>query len=138
MPITPSPGEVTGLTAGLTALVTLSLLASALGLLAFALSGNIWLATFCLSIVGAFILVGNVGSQTLIQSVVEPRIRARVLSLFIVISWGFPALGALLEGWLASHFGLGPVIGWGAVIALGAWVWARPRLAGATRSLEEG
>ncbi|MDP6175207.1 MAG: MFS transporter, partial [Rhodospirillales bacterium] len=125
-----------GRTRGLTSLVSFSLMATSVSLLGFTMSGNIWLAIFCLSLVGAFILIGNVGSQTLIQNAVDSGIRGCVLSLFIIISWGFPALGGLAEGWLASIFGLGPVIGWGAVLAFAGWLGARPFLARARQALE--
>lgn len=114
-----------GRTAGLTALVTASLMVSAIALVLFTVAGFIWIAAFFLAVVGFFMLVGGIGSQTLIQNAVDSRMRARVMSLFVVISWGLPAFGALVMGWLASFAGLQPVIAAGGVLALAIWLWAR-------------
>ena len=71
-------------------------------------------------------LLGGIASQTLIQNSVDSALRARVMSLFVVLSWGVPAFGALAQGWLASLFALQPVVAAGAVLAIVVWFWARP------------
>ena len=71
-------------------------------------------------------LVGGVGSQTLIQNSVETDVRARVMSLFILISWGLPAFGALFAGWIADFSGLSITIAAGGVLTIVLWLWARP------------
>lgn len=114
-----------GETRGLTHLVTISLMISALALLLFSMTGHIWLGAALLVVLGYFMLLSGIGAQTLIQNVVEPAMRARVLSLFVLISWGLPALGAVAMGWLAEYIGLQEVVGGGAVLTLGAWLWAR-------------
>ncbi len=115
-----------GRTAGLTRMVTLSLLISAVSLVLFTVTGFIWLAACFLASVGFFMLLGGIASQTLMQNAVESAMRARVMSLFIVISWGLPAFGALAEGWLADLVGLQPVVATGALLAIAMWLWARP------------
>lgn len=116
-----------GETAGLTRLVTAGLLISGAALFLFTLTGHIWLAGPVLTVVGFFLLVGGVGSQTLIQNAVESGVRARVMSLFVVISWGLPALGALAMGWIAEFLGLQATIGAGAAMTFAVWLWARRR-----------
>ena len=125
-----------GSTSGLTRLVTVSLLMSALALILFTFADQIWLAALFLAFLGFFMLAGGIGSQTLIQNTVDSRVRARVMSLFVVISWGLPALGALAMGWLASFFGLQPTIAVGALLALAVWLWARHAGAGLAPDLE--
>ena len=115
-----------GRTGGLTSLVTLSLLISGVSLALFTLTEFIWLAACFMVSAGFFMLLGNIASQTLIQNSVDSAIRARVMSLFVVLSWGVPAFGALAQGWLASLFSLQPVVGTGAAMALMLWFWARP------------
>ncbi len=115
-----------GRTSGLTGLVTLSLLISSVSLALFTVIGSIWLAACFLFSVGFFMLLGGIASQTLIQNAVDSAMRARVISLFVVISWGLPAFGALAEGWLASFVGLRPIVAAGAVSAIVMWLWARP------------
>jgi predicted MFS family arabinose efflux permease len=123
---------------GLTRLISNALVLSGIALILFTVAGHIALAAFFLVWVGVFMLIGGVGSQTLIQNVVEQKVRARVMSLFILISWGLPALGALVEGWIATFFGLQHTIAAGAAITLLVWLWGRPagrKLAG---ELERG
>jgi len=73
---------------------------------------------------GVFMLCGNVSAQTLVQNSVSSEMRARVLGLFIVFGHGLPALGALVQGWLATFFGLPAAVGGSAILMLAFWVWA--------------
>ena len=125
-------GEMTGLTN----LVTLSILGGGLALMLSMSFGHIWIAVAFLMVVGWFMLVGNVGAQSLIQNAVEPRIRARVLSLFIVFAHGLPAVGAVIIGWIASHAGLQATIGGGGLLLALVWLWARPRTSKMAADLE--
>lgn len=137
-----------GRTGGLTRLVTTSLLIQGVGLLLFTVTEaagqatgvdpriGIWVGAFFLSVVGFYMLVGGVGSQTLMQNAVDSRMRARVMSLFIVISWGVPALGALAAGWIADSIGLPLTIGAGAVVTISVWLWANSRQHGVAVELE--
>ena len=125
-----------GRTSGLTSLVTLSLLISGVSLVLFTLTEFIWLAACFMVSAGFFMLLGNIASQTLIQNSVDSAVRARVMSLFVVLSWGVPAFGALAQGWLASLFSLQPVVGTGAAMALMLWFWARPTGRGFAKDLE--
>lgn len=111
-----------GETQGLTRLVTGSFLGAAIFLTLFTISGHIWLAAASLSLVGFFILVGGISSQTLIQNVVDPRVRARVMSLYIIISWGVPAVGALIMGWLAEFAGLQIILAVGGILSVAVWL----------------
>ncbi len=122
---------------GLTAFVTHSLLFQALALGAAMLTGHIWVAAGLLGIVGFSMVVAAIGSQSLIQNTVSSDMRARVMSLLIVVSWGLPALGALVEGWLASFLGLPIVIGGGAALTLVLWLWAQSRIRLHRSSLEQ-
>lgn len=122
---------------GLTALVTHSLLLQALALGGAMLTGDIWVAAFLLGIVGFAMVVAAIGSQSLIQHAVTSEMRARVMSLLIVVSWGLPAFGSLIEGWLASFLGLPVVIGAGAALTVCLWLWAWPRLGRHRPTLEQ-
>ncbi|MBT5048926.1 MAG: MFS transporter [Rhodospirillaceae bacterium] len=113
--------------AGLTRLTILSILGGGLALMLSMAFGQIWLAVAFLIVVGWFMLLGNVAAQSLIQNTVEPRVRARVLSLFIVFAHGLPAIGAVIIGWIASWAGLQVTIGCGGLLLAMVWLWARPR-----------
>ncbi len=130
-----------GRTEGLTRLVVVTLIVQAICVMLFAFSDNIYVGSAFLAVMGFFMLAGGVGSQTLIQNAVDPAMRGRAVSLFIMISWGFPAVGALVTGWIASAAGLQPTIAAGAALTLLVWLWARPvgrRLATGLESVGPG
>jgi MFS family permease len=114
-----------GRSEGLTVLVTGSFAAQVAALLAFTVSGNILFAALFLVLVGFFMLITGVGAQTLIQNSVAAEMRARAISLFILLSWGLPAIGALVMGWAATYFGLQATIAFGAALGGLVWLWAR-------------
>ena len=119
-----------GRTAGLTGLVTFSLLVQATALILCAAAGyfggSLWLSAGFLGMVGFAMLVGGVGSQTLMQNAVESHMRARVMSLFIRISWGLSAFGALAAGWITNFAGLPLTMAAGGLLTISLWLWARP------------
>ena len=49
------------------------------------------------------------------------------MSLFIVISWGLPAFGALAAGWIASYVGMEANIAAGGALTVALWLWAWPQ-----------
>lgn len=128
---------IRGRTTGLTRLITISLLAQGIALILSTLAGDIWIAAACFGVVGFAMLIGGVGSQTLIQNTVDSDVRARVMSLFIVISWGLPAFGALAAGWIATFAGLPLTIAAGGVLTIVLWIWARPQAAKLESELEK-
>ena len=81
-------------------------------------------------------LTGNVSAQSLIQNAVDPSVRARVLGFYIVVAHGFPALGAVIMGSIASFAGLQGTIGTGAAFMVLVWLWARSRRDGISQRLE--
>jgi MFS family permease len=123
--------------AGLTGWVTISILGGGIALLLSMMVGQLWIAVMLLMVVGVFMLIGNVGAQSLVQNAVDSRVRARVLSVFIVCAHGLPAIGAIIGGWIASYAGLQATIGCGAVALVLVWLWARPRTGKLAASLEE-
>ncbi len=125
-----------GDTRGLTRLVVWSFLITALALFAFAVTNIFWLGVGLIIAVGYFLLIGGISSQSLVQNVVAPQLRARVLSLYLVASFGLPSLGALVIGWIASLAGLQVTFAVAVVIAVLIWLWARPIASAQANDLE--
>jgi predicted MFS family arabinose efflux permease len=116
-----------GRTAGLTAIVTHALLLQGVALALAAYATEIWISSVFLGIVGCAIVLSGIGSQTLIQNAVASEMRARVMSLFTVISWGLPAIGALGGGWAAEYIGLPATFAAGGLATAAIWLIARRR-----------
>lgn len=119
-----------------TGMVIFSILGCGVSLLFAIITSQLWIAMTFLTFVGVFMLIGNVGAQSLIQNTVDQEVRARVLGLFIVFAHGLPAVGAVVMGWIASVAGLPMTIGIGALLMVLVWLWARPQSANMADVLE--
>jgi MFS family permease len=84
-------------------------------------------ALIALTASGFAMIINSTGTQTLIQSAVEGRIRGRVLSVFNIVMQGSPALGALAIGGISEWLGLRLPVGIGALLSLAAFVWILPQ-----------
>ena len=113
-----------GQTQGLTKLLVWSTFGTGLFVAAALQAPSINVAVVAFCGMGVCMLCGNVSAQTLVQNAVSSDMRARVLGLFIVFGHGLPALGALVQGWLATFLGLPMAVGGSAVLMLSFWVWA--------------
>jgi len=121
---------------GLTALLVKSVAVFVVSLIAFTATDIFWFALICTGFSGISVVIVGVAEQTLLQAAVASEMRGRMLSLYTLIARGFPSIGALIMGALASFAGLRwPVFG-GAVICLGLWAWARHRQSLMEESLE--
>ncbi|MDZ7769155.1 MAG: MFS transporter [Woeseiaceae bacterium] len=69
-------------------------------------SDAFWLSVAVVAMLGFMLSITGVGSQILLQTIVEDRLRGRVSSFWGVIAFGGTALGGLLIGSLASLYGL--------------------------------
>jgi MFS family permease len=126
--------HVTGLSGLVFVTVLLNGLAVALfGALSEANGPSFWLAAFLLGISGFCNVASGTGSQTLVQTAVDESMRGRVLSLWLVVNRGGPALGAMIFGWASEAFGFG----WPTVIGGAATVIAAARVLGRRRILAD-
>jgi len=101
------------------------------GLIAVGLSRWYPLTLPLMVLTGAGFMVHLASSNTLIQTLVEERMRGRVMSLYMVAFTGMAPFGSLLAGAIASRIGApDTLVCGGAVCVMGAAVFARklPRL----------
>lgn len=94
------------------------------------------LAAFLLGIVGFCNVASGTGSQTLVQTGVDEAMRGRVLSLWLVVNRGGPALGAMIFGWASEHFGFGWPTTLGGIATVAASLWVLHRRRGLAEQLE--
>ncbi len=127
-----------GRTDGLTKVFTWSLLLSAVAMLLFVASGNIWIGTILIAIVGMTIVAGAITAQTLIQNSVDQNIRARIISITAVLAWGLPAIGAAAMGWVAEFLGLSTTLVIGAGLTALLWLWGHSAGVRLAPMLEKG
>ena len=109
---------------GLTSIFTWSLLISAVAMVLFLFSQNIWISSIFIALVGMTIVAGSITSQTLIQNTASDELRARIISITAVLSWGLPAVGAAIMGWIAEFIGLTITLIIGSILTGILWIWA--------------
>ena len=69
----------------------------------------------------------STSTQALTQSAVDNDMRGRVMSLYLLIFRGMPAVGSIFAGYAAEHFGLRPTFAIGAALCLATWLYALPK-----------
>ena len=78
-----------------------------IALVAFSLAKNLYTGVAAIALLGLASTFVSVGSQTLVQTRVEDRLRGRVISLWSLVSMGGPAIGSIAGGWLVGDIGAG-------------------------------
>ncbi|MGE0558533.1 MAG: MFS transporter [Burkholderiales bacterium] len=110
---------------GLTRWITAASFCAGLGVLVFALSPWLPLSLAALAVMGFGIVVNGMSVSTMIQTIVDDRMRGRIMGIFSVAFLGMYPLGSLAGGALASVIGAPATMAWGGaactVAALVLW-----------------
>ncbi len=99
-----------------------------LGLIGFALSHVLWLSLAILPIVGAGFMVQMASMNTIIQTLVEERLRGRVMAFYVMAFLGTAPIGSLLAGIVAARIGSEYTILFGGSVSVAAGIWFASRL----------
>lgn len=97
-------------------------------LVGVALSHTIWLSCAFLVLAGFGMMVHTASSNTILQTIVEERMRGRIISLYTLAFLGTAPLGSLYAGSVAGRFGAPLTIAIGAVATLAAAAYFATRL----------
>ncbi len=96
------------------------------GLIAFAYCTSLVVAMPLVYVIGAGTMLSAASTNTILQSIVEDRLRARVAAIYIMSFLGMSPLGALAAGWLALYIGPPATLGiGGGFVVAGAIVYWR-------------
>lgn len=104
-----------------------SALLQTVAVMAFALSGALWLAVVILTLAGFVITGFGIASQTIITLAARPNMRGRMSSMLTLIYRVPLALGALLIGFASDFAGMRiPIFVGSFLVAIGvAWIFTR-------------
>jgi MFS family permease len=96
-------------------------------LIVFSASRALWLSLIALVCAGFGIMVTTAAMNTILQTIVEEKMRGRVMSLYTMAFIGLSPLGGLAGGALADRIGapITGALGGGACIALALWFGRR-------------
>ncbi len=104
----------------------------AAGLIAFSFSRSLLLSTVLLPFVGGGLILQSAAANTILQTVVDKRLRGRVMAFYTMAVLGTQPVGSLLAGALANKIGTQETIFLGAMVCLAGAGWfasQRSRLA---------
>ncbi len=112
---------------GLTRVIPTAAAIFGCGLIAFGLSHAMWLSMILMFITGYGMLQGLTASNTVIQTLVDEKMRGRVMSYYTAAFVGMAPFGSLLAGFLAHWMGAPRTVMLnGSVCILGAvWFWSQ-------------
>jgi MFS family permease len=112
---------------GLTGMIPLAAAAFGVGLICFGLSSILWLSMLMMLVTGFGMMQGMTASNTILQTLVDEKMRGRVMSYYTMAFVGMAPFGSLLAGTLAHAIGAPrTVMVSGAACILGSlWFWSR-------------
>ena len=114
---------------GLGRIVMISTVTFGAGLIAFAFARSLWLSLLVLPIVGAGFMVQMAGTNTVLQTLVDDRLRGRVMAFYTMAFFGTAPIGSLLAGVAADRIGSQWTIALCGIVAILSGLWLASRLA---------
>jgi MFS family permease len=105
---------------GLLSLIPFTAATAGGALIVFSFANSLWLALPMLFLVGMGTMLSAASTNTVLQTIVEDRMRARVVSIYMMSFLGVTPVGALLAGGLAEHIGPPVTLALGGGLALAA------------------
>ena len=108
---------------GLGRLIAISACAFGVGLLLFSLSRNLVLSLIVLPVAGGGMMVTMASTNTVLQTIVEERLRGRVMAFYGMAFLGTAPIGSLMAGVLADRLGPTGTIALGGVACIVVGIW---------------
>lgn len=125
---------------GLWRVIALAATAFGGGLVLFALSRSLVLSLIILPVVGAGMMVAMASTNTILQTIVEQRLRGRVMAFYAVAFLGTAPIGSLIAGVVANRIGAPHTIllgGIACILGAGIFTLIIPRLRPQIREVYE-
>jgi MFS family permease len=125
---------------GLLSLIPFTAATAGAALIVFSFSKTLWLALPMLFLAGMGAMLSAASTNTVLQTIVEDRLRARVVSIYMMSFLGVTPLGALFAGMLAERIGPPTTLAIGGILTLAAaflyWI-TLPKIRAAIRPVYE-
>jgi MFS family permease len=114
---------------GLLKMIPIAAAVFGVGLISFGFSKSLWLSMPLMLVTGFGMMQGLTASNTILQTLVDEKMRGRVMSYYTMAFVGMAPFGSLLAGGLAHAIGAPrTVIVSGVACILGSlWFWSRMR-----------
>jgi MFS family permease len=93
------------------------------GLVIFSLTTSLWPAFLVLGIAGCGFMIHLAATNTILQTIVEERLRGRVMSFYTMAFFGTVPIGSLLGGIMAERYGAPRTVLVSGIICLAGSAW---------------
>ena len=103
---------------GLLRMLPISGGAAGLALIGFSFAPSLWIGLVMLYFVGMGAMLTGAATNTVLQSIVEDRMRARVMAIYMACFFGMSPIGAFIAGSLAEKIGPPATLAGGGVLAV--------------------
>jgi MFS family permease len=113
---------------GLTKMIPIAAAVFGVGLICFGLSHFLWLSMLMMLVAGFGMMQGLTGSNTIIQTLVDEKMRGRVMSYYTMAFVGMAPFGSLLAGALAHSIGAPRTVILSGVACILGSLWFTARL----------
>jgi len=112
---------------GLTRIIPIAAVIFGCGLIAFGFSRTMWLSMILMLFTGYGMMQGLTASNTVIQTLVDEKMRGRVMSYYTAAFVGMAPFGSLLAGFLAHWMGAPRtvILNGSLCIVGGLWFWSQ-------------
>ena len=94
-----------------------------IGLVIFSLTTSLWPAFLVLAIAGCGFMIHLAATNTILQTIVEERLRGRVMSFYTMAFFGTVPIGSLLGGMIAERYGATRTVLVSGIICLAGSAW---------------
>lgn len=114
---------------GLTKMIPIAAAAFGAGLICFGLSRALWLSMLMMLVTGFGMMQGLTASNTILQTLVDERMRGRVMSYYTMAFVGMAPFGSLLAGALAHAIGAPHTVIFSGIACFAGslWFWSQLR-----------
>ena len=120
---------------GLTKMIPIAASVFGVGLICFGLSHGLWLSMLMMLVTGFGMMQGLTASNTILQTLVDERMRGRVMSYYTMAFVGMAPFGSLMAGALAHLIGAPRTVIVSGVACLAGALWFWTRLAGIRKEM---
>jgi MFS family permease len=93
------------------------------GLVIFSLTTSLWLAFLVLGISGCGFMIHLAATNTMLQTIVEERLRGRVMSFYTMAFFGTVPIGSLVGGFMADRYGVMTTVLASGIVCLAGSAW---------------
>lgn len=97
------------------------------GLIAFSFSRSLAVSMALLVVAGAGMMILSASTNTVLQTVVAPEMRGRLMSLYTMAFMGMGTFGSLIGGWIASQLSAPTAVALGGAGCMAAAAWFETR-----------